>query len=225
MTTSNDGAPISSATVIAQIEALADLATTALASKNSAREVGLGRSRETIRNSANAIRAVHRGDFDLAWSLAGRAGQMLAEAKDALRDHGDILYAGFVHDAAKEYAEARITFAIISGRSGVPTPDELGVELPAYLNGMGEVVGELRRHLLDTLLTGDIDRCNETLAIMDEIYSVLVTFDYPDALTGGLRRTADSVRGILERTRGDLVVAARQRELEQRLEAFEARLT
>lgn len=215
---------MSSQTVIAQIEALADAAMASLTSKNSAREAALSRCRETIRGSANAIRAVHRGDFDMAASLAGRAGEMLAEARDALSEHGDILYAGFVHDAAKEYAEARLTFAIISGRSGLPTPEELGVELPAYLNGMGEVVGELRRHLLDTLLTGDIARCNETLAVMDEIYSVLVTFDYPDALTGGLRRTTDSVRGILERTRGDLVVAARQRELESRLEAFERRL-
>jgi translin len=210
--------------VIGQIEAMADAAMQAFASKNAAREAALSRCRDTIRNSANAIRAVHRGDFDTAQTLADRAGQLLSEARDALHDHGDILYAGFVHDAAKEYTEARTTFAIISGRSGLPTPEELDVELPAYLNGVGEVVGELRRHLLDTLLSGDIERCSDTLAVMDEIYGVLVTFDYPDAMTGGLRRTTDSVRGILERTRGDLAVAVRQRELELRLAQFESRL-
>jgi translin len=210
---------------IPEIEALADAASEALAAKNAAREAALGRCRDTIRNSANAIRAVHRGDFDAAASLAERAGTLLAEAKAALHDHGDIRYAGFVHDAEKEYAEARVTLAVISGRGGLPTPKELNVELAAYLNGLGEVVGELRRHLLDQLVGGEIARCGETLAVMDEIYGILVTFDYPDAMTGGLRRTTDSVRGILERTRGDLAVAARQSQLEDRLRQFEGKLS
>ena len=210
--------------LIDEIEAMAEAAAKTFASKNAAREAALGRCRETIRNSANAIRAVHRADFDAARTLAGRAGDLLKEAKDALQDHRDILYAGFVHDAEKEYAEARITLAIISNGGPLPTPDEIGADLPAYLNGLGEVVGELRRHLLDTLLDGDFARCGETLAVMDEIYGVLVTFDYPDAMTGGLRRTTDSVRGILERTRGDLTVAVRQHQLEERLRQFEGHL-
>ena len=211
--------------VTAEIEALADVAARGLAAKNQAREAALGPCRDAIRNSANAIRAVHRGDFETAGSLTARAGQLLRGAKDALTGHGDIRYAGFVHDAEKEYAEARITLAIISGSSGLPGPHDLDVDLAAYLNGLGEVVGELRRHLLDTLLSGDIARCSETLSAMDEIYGVLITFDYPDAMTGGLRRTTDSVRGILERTRGDLAVAARQHVLEERLRQFEGRLS
>ena len=210
--------------VIGDIEAMAEAAAQGLAAKNSAREAALGPCRDAIRNSANAIRAVHRGDFETAAMLANRAGDLLRGAKEALAGHGDIRYAGFVHDAEKEYAEARITLAIISGGSGLPAQSELDVDLPAYLNGLGEVVGELRRHLLDTLLTGDIARCSETLDVMDEIYGVLVTFDYPDAMTGGLRRTTDGVRGILERTRGDLAVAARQHQLEERLRQFEGRL-
>jgi translin len=210
--------------VMHQIEALAESAAEGLASKNTAREAALGPCRDAIRNSANAIRAVHRGDFETAAVLASKAGELLHGAKAALVGHGDIRYAGFVHDAEKEYTEARITLAIIGGGASLPSATALDVDLPAYLNGLGEVVGELRRHLLDTLLTGDIVRCSETLAVMDEIYGVLVTFDYPDAMTGGLRRTTDSVRGILERTRGDLAVAARQYELEERLKQFESRL-
>ena len=206
------------------IEALSESASQALASKNAAREAGLSRCRDAIRNSANAIRAVHRGEFDSAQTLAARAGTLLAEAKDALRDHPDVRYAGFVHDAEKEYAEASLTLAMISGRGAFPSPSDLDVGLAAYLNGLGEVVGELRRYLLDVLRGGDVQRCEECLAVMDEVYGILVTFDYPDAMTGGLRRTTDNVRGILERTRGDLTLASRQRDLERMLSDFGARL-
>jgi translin len=193
------------------------------ASKNVAREKALPLCREAIRFSANAIRAVHRNDFALAQELAGKAGTALATAKASLEGHIDIYHAGFMHDSQKEFAEASITLALIAGRD-LPTPDALDVELPAYLNGMGEAVGELRRHLLDTLRGGDVEKCEVWLQAMDEMYSVLVTIDYPDAMTGGLRRTTDSVRGILEKTRGDLTLSVQQRRLEQRLDDFGSRL-
>jgi translin len=210
--------------LIPDIEALAEDASRALAAKNEAREAGLSRCRDAIRNSANAIRAVHRGEFETARTLAGRAGTLLAEAKAALRNHQDIRFAGFVHDSEKEYAEARITLAFISGEPKLPTREELDVELAAYLNGLAEAVGELRRFLLDILRGGEVERCEDCLAVMDEVYGILVTFDYPDAMTGGLRRTTDNVRGILERTRGDLSLAVRQRDLEKRLAEFEGKL-
>lgn len=191
--------------------------------KNTARERALPLCREALRHSANAIRAVHRQQFAEAEELIGRAGELLGEAKEALRDHLETYFAGFVHDAQKEYAEACATLAVIAGRA-LPTPEVLEVELPAYLNGLGEAVGELRRHLLDRLRAGEVEHCERILVAMDDIYSVLVTMDYPDAMTGGLRRTTDSVRGIIERTRGDLTVSVRQRELEQRLSEFEQRL-
>lgn len=193
-------------------------------SKNQARETALPLCREAIRFSANAIRAVHRKEFDTAGQLVGKAREQLRIAKESLADHPDIFHAGFVHDSQKEFAEASITLAIIAGRD-LPTPDDLDVELPAYLNGMGEAVGELRRHLLDTLRAGDVDQCEAWLRDMDEMYSVLVTIDYPDAMTGGLRRTTDSVRGILEKTRGDLTLSVQQRRLEQRLNEFGQRLS
>ena len=196
----------------------------AFASKNRAREKALPLCRDSIRFSANAIRAVHRHEFDAARDLASKAGAQVALAKQSLAGHPDIFHAGFVHDAQKEFAEASITLALIAGGE-MPTPQALDVELPAYLNGMGEAVGELRRHLLDTLRSGNVEQCEEWLRSMDEMYSVLVTVDYPDAMTGGLRRTTDSVRGILEKTRGDLTLSVQQRRLEQRLDEFSQRLS
>ena len=191
--------------------------------KHQAREGALPLCREALRHSANAVRATHRQEFEHAQELIDRARELLAGAKAALGAHPDIYHAGFVHDAQKEYAEACATLALISGQA-LPTPEALAVELPAYLNGLGEAVGELRRHLLDRLRAGEVDHCEGVLNAMDDIYSVLVTLDYPDAMTGGLRRTTDAVRGILERTRGDLTLSVRQRELEQRLGEFEGRL-
>ena len=212
-------------TVGDQLEPIMEGVRAVFADKNAARERALPLCREAIRLSANAIRAVHRGEFDEAERLVDQAGLLLREAADALRDHPDIFHAGFVHDSQKEYAEAKVTLAVVAaGRYPLPRPEDIAVELPAYLNGLGEVVGELRRHLLDALRAGQIEHCEECLDVMDEIYGILVTFDYPDAITGGLRRTTDSVRGILERTRGDLTVAAGQAELARTLAEFEERL-
>ena len=206
-----------------QLEPIMERVRSIFADKHSAREQALPLCREALRRSANAIRAVHREDFAQAEELIARAGGLLAEAREALRAHRDTYHAGFVHDAQKEYAEACTTLAVIAGRP-LPSPDALAVEIPAYLNGLGEAVGELRRHLLDRLRSGDVEHCEGVLAAMDDIYGVLVTVDYPDAMTGGLRRTTDAVRGILERTRGDLTVSVRQRELERKLAEFESRL-
>ena len=191
--------------------------------KHAAREVGLASCRRALRNSANAIRVVHRGDFPAAEVLLAEAGQLLESARAALAAHPDIYHAGFVHDAQKEYAEGCTSLALIAGRP-LPKPSDIGVEYAAYLNGLGETVGELRRHLLDRLRSGDVTYCEVCLANMDDIYSLIVTFDYPEAITSGLRRTADAVRGILERTRGDLTLAVRQRDLERKLDEFDKRV-
>ena len=181
------------------------------AEKNAAREKALTASRTLIRMSANSIRAVHRGEFAEAERMLDEARQVRDDAVAALAGHGDIYHAGFLHDAQKEYAEARTTLALLSG-GAIPEPEALGVEYPAYLNGIAEAVGELRRMLLDRLRDGRYDGCEDLLRAMDDIYSVLVTIDYPDAMTGGLRRTTDQTRGILEKTRGDLTMAMVQRQ-------------
>lgn len=206
-----------------QLEPIMERVRSTFVDKNAARERALPLCREGLRHSANAVRAVHRRDYPQAEELIAKARVLLADAKEALRDHQETYFAGFVHDAQKEYAEACSTLAVIAGRD-LPTPESLAIEIPAYLNGLGETVGELRRHLLDRLRAGDVDHCEAVLSNMDEIYGALVTMDYPDAMTGGLRRTCDAVRGILERTRGDLTVSVRQRELERKLADFQERL-
>jgi translin len=194
------------------LEPLAERMRAALDAKNRAREQTLALSREIIRTSANTIRAVHRGEFP-----AARAGLEQAHAANrrliaALGGHAEIFSAGYVHDCQKELAEAAITLALVAHQP-LPEPESLSVEYPAYLNGMGEAVGELRRHVLDLMRCGNMARAEEVLRHMDDIYSSLVTFDYPDALTGGLRRTTDAVRGILEKTRGDLTTSLHQDQL------------
>jgi translin len=208
---------------LAGLEQIAERAHGYLEQKNQARERALARSREVIRSSANTIRAVHRHEFSRAEELLGDARQALESAVGSLASYGDILHAGFIHDAQKEYAEASTVLAVLSGRP-LPGPEEVGVEWPAYLNGLGEAVGELRRFLLDGLRRGDLSAGESLLQAMDDVYDVLVTMDYPDAITGGLRRTTDVTRGILEKTRGDFTVALRQSDLERMLHGVEQEL-
>lgn len=182
--------------------------------KDVAREKALRSCREAIRHSANAIRAVHRREYQNARELLKTNRAILEEASQLLTEYGDLLYSGFMHDAQKEFAEGNITLALVTGEE-LPMPEDLGVSYAAYLNGMGEAVGELRRFLLDSIRGGDLSSCETLLSAMDDIYSVLVTMDFPDAITYGLRRTTDIVRGILEKTRGDLTLAIRQKELEK----------
>lgn len=183
-----------------------------LEGKHSAREVGLAACRKTIQSCAASIRAIHREEWDNAEELAAAAQGHLRRAQEALGDHPDIRYAGFLHDAAKEYAEARLTMAFVRGEP-LPQAAGLGVEVQAYLNGLAEAASELRRYILDLLRRGRPDRTEELLATMDEVYSLLVTVDYPDAITGGLRRTTDALRAVLERTRGDLTLTTVQSRL------------
>ncbi len=179
--------------------------------------------REVIRYSSQAIRAVHRQEFDQARELLKTARNLLDEAEQAISESYELSNIGFLRDAQKEYAEGCLTLALVTGESP-PDPNELRVDSAAYLNGLGEAVGELRRYLLDSMRRGDLSRGEELLSAMDDIYSVLVTMDFPDAITGGLRRTTDMVRGVLERTRSDLTLVIRQKELEERLEKLERNL-
>lgn len=199
--------------------ALADIANQAieqLTMRNQAREHALAVSREVIRFSANAIRAVHRGQFEEAEDIAERARSRLKGTESIRLQNPEVYFAGFLSDARKEFSEANITLAVLSG-GVIPLPQELGVDPAAYLNGMAEVIGEVRRFILDELRRNSFDRCQELMDVMDEIYSILVTVDFPEGVTGGLRHSTDQMRGVLERTRGDLTMALRQHSLEDRL--------
>jgi len=205
------------------LDSIAEQVRLTLAAKDAAREKVLPLCREVIRHSSVAIRAVHRQEFQKAQELLQSARNMLDEAGQAASEYNELRYTGFVRDAQKEFAEGSITLALVSSKAP-PGPSELGVDSAAYLNGLGEAVGELRRYMLDGIRKGDLSRGEELLSAMDDIYNILITMDFPDALTGGLRRTTDMVRGVLERTRSDLTLVIRQKELEKRLEKLERNL-
>jgi translin len=193
------------------IAAVGDASRRALQAKHEAREVTLASSRPAIRSCALAIRAVHRGEFDAAREHIAEAQGRLAEAAAATEAHPDVRTTGPLADAQKEFAEANLTVAFVAG-GPLPTPEELGVPVAPYLNGMAEAASELRRQVLDLLRAGDSARAEALFVTMDDVYALLVTVDYPDAVTNGLRRTTDALRAVLERTRGDLtnaVIAAR----------------
>ena len=201
---------------VEDLEAIAAELRPHFVAEDEAREKALRSCRQVIRHSADAIRAVHRQEQDKAKGLLDSAYELLRELNHDLARHGRLLNSGFVHDAQKEFAEGYITLALIAGE-GLPKPGALGVSNAAYLDGLGESVGELRRYILDSLRRGDFSRCEELLTIMDEIYGILMTMDFPELLAHGLRRTTDAIRGIIERTRGDLTVALRQKKLETKL--------
>lgn len=192
--------------------------------KNTARDRALGASRELIRFCSLAIRATHRAEYADAAQLLARTREIAAEMKTTVSAYPDLYFTGYVQDALKELAEAHIVYALVTD-AALPDPDALGVDYAAYLNGLGEAAGELRRYTLDIIRREPSARCEKMLEAMDDIYSLLVTMDFPDALTGGLRRTTDMVRGVLERTRGDLTVAVRQEKLEQTLREFEGKFS
>lgn len=194
-----------------------------LAAKDEAREKMLPLCRDSIRYSSTAIRAVHRQEFGEAQKQVESARKVLAGAEKAVAGYRELANTGTVRDAQKELAEANITLALVTGKK-IPGPEELGVDNAAYLNGLGEAVGEIRRYLLDSMRKGNLSRGEELLSVMDDIYSVLVTMDFPDALTGGLRRTTDMVRGVLEKTRSDLTLAIQQKALETKIEKYQGKV-
>jgi translin len=191
--------------------------------RTKARDQALSQARMLTRYCANAIRAVHRDEYQLAQEYLAKAQDLVDSLNENLADHRDIYFAGYTQDAMKEFAEASITYALIYDRT-LPTPEDLDIEDHTYLKGLAETAGELRRKCMDILRHGHSEEAEKLLGHMDDIYAVLVTMDYPDAITGGLRRLTDIVRGITERTRGDLTLSFRQERLENRMLAFERQI-
>ncbi|MFV9503452.1 MAG: haloacid dehalogenase [Oscillochloridaceae bacterium umkhey_bin13] len=210
------------------IDALVSTCVAQIETSHAAREQAIAASRSLIRQCATSIRAAHRAEFAEAERLLAEAGASVALIDAVVAGRPDIRFAGYTQDALKEYVEANLVLAFLAGREP-PGPAQLQVEAPAYLNGLAEAASELRRAILDGLRRGEVARGEALLQVMDEVYSALVTVDYPDAVTGGLRRTTDALRAVVERTRGDMTAALRQeqltatmRELEQRLGTAQA---
>jgi len=190
--------------------------------KNQVRDATLNRSRELIRLCSLSIRATHRHEWEEASALLASAREAAAVMVGDLTAYADLNDAGYTQDALKELVEAHVLYAFVRNQD-LPGPVELGVPSAAYLNGLAEAASELRRFVLDLIRLGRTSEGEPYLALMDEVYSHLIAMDFPDAVTGGLRRTTDMLRGVLERTRGDLTVAVRQEELQAALAAFEAK--
>lgn len=206
--------PSTASHLLEQVEAVRS----SLESANAAREIALPGCRAVIRACGSSIKAVHRLRFDKADGLVAEAEAQLRTVQAALDGYPEIEHAGFLHDAEKEYVEARAVRAFVDG-AAVPSPIELQVGDAAYLRGLAEAASELRRHLLDRLREGEFDRAEELLGLMDDTYDALSTVDFPDAVTHGLRRTLDALRAVLERSRGDLTTAVLQLRLQQAIES------
>lgn len=204
------------------LNAIADSIREVLTVKNGARDVAISSSRELIRHCAECIRAVHRREWDTADEKLAVIKIAAAELSAGVADYADLYHAGYTQDALKEVVEAHITYAMIRDQA-LPTPEALGVQAATYLNGMAEAATELRRFILDIMRRQDShsDEAERLLGWMDAVYDQLITFDFPDAITNGLRRQTDIVRGVLERTRGDLTHSLRQQKLQDALVHFE----
>ena len=194
-----------------------------LEDKNQARDQALQHSRTLIRHCSMAIRAAHRNDRELSEDHLKQASKLVEDLKDVMAAFPDLYHAGYTRDALKEYVEASVVYALL-GDLPLPDPDELGAGYAAYLGGLGEAAGEFRRRILDILRHDELDEAERLLSHMDDIYGLLVTMDFPDAITGNLRRITDMVRGVTERTRGDLTTSLQQHELKSALKAVEKKL-
>lgn len=194
-----------------------------LTARNDVRDSTLRRSRDLIRLCAQSIRAVHRHEFEEAAGLLAEAREAAAQMLSAIEALPDLFYTGYTQDALKELTEAHLVYAFVNG-GDLPTPRSLGVPSHTFLNGMSEAGTEMRRFALDMIRRGRVEEAEPFLSIMDEVYSQNITIDFPDAITGGLRRQTDVLRGTLERTRGDVTMAMRQEQMRQALAAFEERV-
>lgn len=206
-----------------RLDTIGDTIRRRLEDKNAARDRALQHSRTLIRHCSMAIRAAHREERAEAQSELQAAQVLQTELRQDLARYPDLYHAGYTQDALKEFVEASIVYALLAGEP-LPEPEVLGVEDAAYLCGLGEAAGELRRRALDILRHDRLEEAERTLGIMDDIYGLLVTVDFPDAITGNLRRITDMVRGVVERTRGDLTTAAQQQSLKAALQTVEKKL-
>jgi translin len=206
-----------------KLESIADRIRQNFDARTTMRDQALSQARQLTRACSLSIRAVHRDDKEAMEAQLSEAQRLADNLRGELKEHADLFYAGYTQDALKEFVEANVTCALIQNQP-LQTPEELGVEDATYLNGLAEVVGELRRRTLDILRSGYSQEAERLLGYMDEIYSVLVTMDYPDAVTNGLRRQTDLARGIIEKTRGDVTFSLRGEHLAQAIGKLSAQL-
>ncbi|WP_457619607.1 hypothetical protein [Methanopyrus sp.] len=173
--------------------------------------------RDLHKLSSEAVYEVHRGNLEEARRRLDEAAELVSKLHDLLGDFPELLRTGFAENHLQEYAEAEILYSIVKDLRA-PSPEEINVSPRAYLLGLLDAVGELRRIVVDALREGDLDRAEEFLGIMEEIYSLTMTFDYPRSVVPNLKRKQDVARSLLEKTRSEVTIAGKTEELKRALE-------
>jgi len=207
-----------------KLEKIAEQIRQTFDAQTATRDKALGQARALTRACALSIRAVHRDETEVMQGHLDEARQLAESLVTDLADYPAFYFAGYTQDSLKEFAEASITCALIRHQP-LPTPEELNLQPNTYLNGLAESVGEMRRRCLDMLRQDNSAEAEQLLGHMDDIFAILVTMDYPDAITNGLRRQTDVIRAIIERTRGDVTFSLRGEKLERSLSRLSEQLS
>lgn len=208
----------------AELQAIAKRIREFLDQEDARREEALEASRQITRTAAIVIKHAHRREYNEAQAVLAQASGTVAVMNARLQESPSLWFAGFVTDALKEFAEAHLTLRLLR-EEPLPSPEEIGVSPATYVNGLAEAIGEMRRYALDLIRLGDPVRAERVLYEMDELYALLMGFDYPEAVTLGLRRRTDAARGFVERTRGDVTNALQQARLEAKIAELQAHLS
>jgi translin len=189
-----------------------------ISEKDKIREEALKSSRDIIICCRKAIQRLHQDQLPEAETFIQQASAKLVQLYDFTKPYPDLFHAGFVENAAQELVEAHCLYNIMKGED-LPDPDKIQTTYSAYLLGLCDVVGELRRGALDFMLEGNAAKANEYLHHMDRIYDAIMSFDYPSALVP-IKKKQDMVRSLIEKTRGELVVANCERRIHEKTHEF-----
>ena len=204
-----------------KLEEIANKIEDYLGEKNQVREVALRKAREIIKKSSGIIQTIHKCKESERDIITLKKNGI--ELKNMVQSHLDLYYSGFVENAYMEMCEAVILYSIIKNQP-LPTIEELEVTSSSYLLGIGDVIGELRRIVLDSLRKGEIEKASNYLDIMEDLYLILMRFNYPNAIVN-IRRKQDIARGLLEKTRGEVAFAFRGKSLEEKIAKLEEKIS
>jgi len=198
------------------LDEIADRIQSRLDEKDTVREIAIKSSRAIIRISGSVIHSIHKKE-DVR-RMMGEAMDEAQRLRGLLEEHPEIWNSGLVEDAMQELSEAAIIMSIADD-APLPDPEELGVPMTAYLLGLADAIGELRRFTLESLRQGNTETATVFLEMMEDMFKVIMRFDYPDALVS-IRRKQDIARSLLEKTRGELAVAVSSKMLGDKISAL-----
>jgi len=193
-----------------------------LLSYDKAREKLQELTRNATRLCGWAIIQVHRGNIAQATKTLNDAKESLDELQGLLSAHSELPQLGQALVAFQEYAEARLVFQM-KKNGKLASLREVGTSSTAYLLGMLDFVGEMRRMTLDELRCGNADKAQKLLSTMEKVYEDLMSLDRTSILPN-FRRKLDAARRILETTRGDVAIDLRRISLEKALRSVERKL-